>query len=448
MVRHAIFVTLVLACNQPGLALFGEASNCACPCADEVPPPDAVLDAVVDAAPDAAPDARPPIDLLAPWTRTIITAGAPTGAYRGADGVAVDSEGCWVTPYEEGHAVSRACLVAGVWQTELVATLSIAPEDAEPGDFDGDGAIDVAACGVSCVVVFRDATNVTVALPASAGHANMIQVATTDIDADGDLDLIIGSYAGSLAVPAVIAWLENPGGVTARTGSAWSYHQIDVAGYVMSLIPLPGGRILVSDRSYYYGVGNAHLWDRNGVRWLEQTSPSVWVSRPISPPSGACPVGQPMCSTRTPGDVMFASRDAASGDVWNCQSSGGAAYSRIVRSHPDNPDPAAWSSATTWTTTVLPAAANVGHCQQVISIPGGVAISSWKGNAYPLAPSIAAESGVYWLRDDGGGVWSRGEISGSDGGKFDDLAALPSGCLITSEQLGGGLGVIQYCPPM
>lgn len=443
VMRHIIFVAIALAACKPTgremRALVGEVGECSCPCADAAPAVievDAAPDAPPDAAPDAPPDARPPIDLLAPWTRTIVTAGSPSGSYRGADGVAVDSAGCWVTPYEEGHAVSRACLVAGSWVTELVATGISPVEDAEPGDFDGDGVIDVASCGVSCQVTFRGSPNVTVPLPASTGHANMIQVAAMDVDHDGDLDLVIGSYAGTLAQPAVLAWLQNPGGASARTAT-WAYHPIDVAGYVMSIIPLPNGRIVVSDRSYYFGPTGTHLWDRNGVRWLEQTSPGVWASHPISPPSGACPAGQPMCSTRTPGDVMFASVDG--NDVWNCQSSSGAAYSRIVRHRTTD-----WL---TWTTTVLPAATNVGHCQQVIAVPGGVAVSTWKGNAYPLAPAIAAESGVYWLRDDGGGVWSRGEISGPSGDKFDDLALLPNGCLITSEQLGGGLGVLTYCPP-
>lgn len=133
-------------------------------------------------------------------------------------------------------------------------------------------------------------------------------------------------------------------------------------------------------------------------------------------------------------------------DVWDCQSSDGAAYSRIVKHSTLD-----WL---TWTHAVLPAAANVGHCQGVAiaDIDGDgdkdVVVSTWKGNALPLSPSAAAESGVYWLRNDGGGIWLRGEISGTVGGKRDNVEIL-GGCALTSEQLdpAGGAGVELWCRP-
>ena len=93
VVARALVVLSLLGCrpvtHETRVTLLDE---CPCPC----PPSDANVDAPIDAAPDAPPDA-PPIDLDAAWTRTTITAGAATGLYRGADGVAKDSAGCWWT---------------------------------------------------------------------------------------------------------------------------------------------------------------------------------------------------------------------------------------------------------------------------------------------------------------------------------------------------------------
>ena len=391
-----------------------------------------------------------PIDLATAWTRTAITAGSPTGARRGADGVAVDAEGCIVTPWEEGGAVTRACPSGGGWITEQVATGLPGVEDAKAADLDGDGVIDVVSCsdgGGRCYVTFRGAPNVTTTLTGSQGHGRAMQAAIGDISGDGLPDIAFGTRAGSYASPAVIGWLENPG-VTARTGSTWAYHLVDLAGWVMALVLIDVDHdgdldIVTSDRSYVYGPGGTHLWDRYGARWLEQTT-AGWVSHAISPPSGSCPVGQPLCATKTPGDERFLTVDGDT--VWDCQSSTAAAYSRIVKH-----STADWL---TWTHEVLPPAANVSHCQgiAITDVDGDgradVVVSGWKGDALPLASPIAGTSAVYWLRDDGAGTWERGEISGTAGGKYDNVIRLGA-CVVTSEELdpAGGLGVVEYCPP-
>lgn len=430
VVKYALLALLAVGCEPTEIASRGLVSTgCACP---------------ADAAVDASPDASTAIDLTMPWTRTVVSPGAATGHFRGADGVAVDPEGCWVTAWEEGNAVTRACFTGSAWSTELVATGLSAVEDARGADLDADGTVDVVSCGADrCHITFRGTPNVTVQLTNSIGHGNALQVALADLSApaDGRLDIVVGTRAGTAANPAEIAWYENPGGAGARTGAAWPRSRISLAGWTMSVVVV-GDRVVVSDRSSYKDAGGVTRWDLYGARWLERVG-GVWVNHPISAPAGACPVADPMCTTKTPGDEMFLR--VVGNEVYDCTSVGSKTDSRITIHHT-----ADWL---TWTHTVLPPVANVAHCQGNavgdFDADGltDIAISGWKGNALPLSPIDAAKSGVYWLRNTGAG-YVRGEISGADGGKFDNVER-DGACLITTEQLdpAGGLGVVRYCPP-
>ncbi len=414
-----------------------------------------VADAQVDAMILPAP---PAMDLVSPWTRTVITAGSPTGIFRGADGTALDPEGCVLTAWEEGGIVTRACRVSGVWLTELVATGLPGVEDARGADLDGDGVIDVVSCsdgGGRCYVTFRGVQNVTTTLVASIGHGHAMQAAIADVNGDGLLDVVVGTRVGT---PAEVAFYENPGAL-ARTGAAWARHPISTAGWVMSL-EVVGSRILVSDRDSYRDAAGVTRWDLYGARWLEQVSPGAWLNHTIdggvcsvpasvggcpqaSAPAGACPAGHPMCTTRTPGDEMFLSVGDDGRTIYDCQSSNASADSRIAIHRTTD-----WL---TWTHEVVPPASNVGHCQGVI--PADVdrdgrvdlIVTTWKGNSYPVSLADAGKSGAYWLHATATG-WERGEIA-TVGGKFDNAIWL-DGCVITSEQLdpAGGIGVVAYCP--
>lgn len=430
--KRALLIT-VAACKPTEIASRGLlTAGCACP-----------ADAAVDAKHPESPDASTGIDLTAPWTRTVVSPGAPTGHFRGADGVSVDPGGCWVTAWEEGNAITRACPVGASWLTEIVATGLSAVEDARGADLDADGTIDVVSCGADrCHITFRGAPNVTVQITNSIGHGNALQVALADMSdpADGRLDLVVGTRSGTAANPAEIAWYENPG-ASARTGSAWTRSRISIAGWTMSVVVV-GGRVVVSDRSSYRDAAGVTKWDLYGARWLERVG-GTWINHPISAPAGSCPVADPMCTTKTPGDEMFLR--VVGNEVYDCTSVGSKTDSRITIHHT-----ADWL---TWTHTVLPPVPSVAHCQGNavgdFDADGltDVAISGWKGNALPLPPIEAAKSGVYWLRNTGAG-YVRGEISGPDGGKFDNLER-DGLCLITTEQLdpAGGLGVVRYCPP-
>lgn len=414
--------------------------GCVCACTEagtaDAPPDVSVVDAVVDTPPS--------VDLTVPWARTIITPGAATGMYRGADGIAIDPESCYVTAWEEGGIVTRACPVGAGWATELVASGLTGPEDAKAADLDGDGDVDVAIAadsGQRVYVTFRGAPNVTITLTQSLGHGHAMQVAVADVDGDGLTDILVGTRVGS---PAEVAWYANPGAALARTGSAWTRHFISPAGWVMSL-EVVGGRIVVSDRASYKDAGGVTRWDLYGARWLELVS-GVWVNHPISWPSGPCsPYASPTC-VRTPGDEMFLTVDGNT--VYDCTSTLSQADSRVSIHRTTD-----WL---TWTHETLPPVANVGACQGVI--PADVdhdgltdlIVTARQDDAIPVRAGNVGKSGVYGLHALPGGTYERFEISGGlgGGGKFDNGLLRPS-TLLTTEQLdpAGGFGVVMYASP-
>lgn len=425
------------------------------------------LAAVLAAANCAAPPAEPAtatmtaqrlaVDLTTAWERHVITAGSPTGVRRGADGVDISGFAI-ATAWEEGGGVTLAHrpddpLTATAWDTEQVATGLVGVEDARIADVDGDGVLDVVSAsdsGQRVYVSFGSGTPgayTTIDLLASHGHNHVMQVALADIDGDGNRDIVFGTRVGTAANPAIIGWLGNPG-AAARDGNAWTYHQISLAGWAMSVLVEPGNRVVVSDRASYKDAGGVTRWDLYGARWLELVA-GTWVNHAISPPAGSC-------STCTPGDEMFLrvvdiDHDGQP-DVVDCTSALGHANRVVIHRNLGG-----WAS---WSHTVIADVANVGHCQgvAVADLDGDglvdIAASSWKGNTFPVPLADAARSGVWWLRNDGAGGWQRGEVSGPTGGKFDDVEVmdvdrdgLPD--LVTSEQLdpAGGLGVIWYRNP-
>jgi hypothetical protein len=433
--RWAVLLLLLACRRDPGTARrLAESCTCPCPCSP---------DAGIDAAPDASVDAGSlTIDLDTPWTRTVLTPSSPT--LLGADGVARDVDGCFVTPWEQSNRVTRLCGAA----LEIMPAVS-APEDAKADDIDGDGAVDVViAANQRVYIVFRGAPNTLVALTASMGHGNAMQVEIADFNADGHLDIVFGTTAGS---PAVVAVLENPGPALVRDPAAWTYRQISKAGWVMSLVPRDvngDGRmdVIVSDRAK---VGTAD-WSLYGARWSEQLADGTWLNHTIAGGSpttpatpyqtgGCSPYASPSC-LRTPGDEMMLSVEGNA--VYDCTSLGSQVDSRILIHRTMD-----WL---TWTHELVPVVANVGHCQHVVPADVDadgdldIIVSTWKHGSYPAPEPAASRAGVYWLRAP---EWSRGVIA-VEGTKFDNLLWDGSG-VVTSEQLGppaGGAGVIRYSP--
>lgn len=484
MVVTRLAIAVVLAACSPSPrelhALVGDDPGYACTCHDGGAalvadaavdaPPDASPDAPIDAAPDAPVDASAPlhIDLTAPWTRTVVTAGSPTGVLRGADGTAIDSEGCVFTPWEEGGSVTRACEVGGVWLTEVVTTGITGPEDAKGADLDGDGIIDVAIAadaGQRVLITFRGTTNVTITPPAGQGHGRAMQVAIANFDNDGYPDVAFGTRGGTASAPAVFGILHNPGPAHARDPAAWTYELVGVAGWAMSLKPVDmdgDGRadLVVSDRSYYKTVagGATQYWDRNGPGEYLHLADGTWQYKHIGPPPGSCSSGY-QCTNKSPGDELFL-RVVSPSEIWDCASNiASQVTSRIRRlTTTDN-----WA---TYSVALLPPAANVAHCQDVlvtdldgdgktdVVVTGDIDDNNLPTRTTSILPGSV--SAVYWMRAP---LWDAHTIVvPGHGCKFDDIQRLAGGIrVITSEQAGddcvagtgaGGVGVALYEPVM
>jgi hypothetical protein len=118
-------------------------------------------------------------------------------------------------------------------------------EDAVIVDIDGDGAADVVSAtesrGERVIVHFAPADRAayarsdlwqTVAFPQSVVPQSFwMYCLPMDVNADGRIDLVIGSKQKECQV----GWIEAPAG-DRRDLSGWSYHRLGEAGWIMSLI--------------------------------------------------------------------------------------------------------------------------------------------------------------------------------------------------------------------
>jgi len=182
-----------------------------------------------------------------PWQRHTIDATS-----RGADGVRladVNHDGLMdvATGWEEGGVV-RVYLHPGFenvtqpWPRVTVGEVA-SPEDAVFVDLDGDGATDVVSCceGKNRTVYVHwappDAGDYlqadawkTVPLPASAGKQSWMFCLPMQVDGRNGIDLVCGSKG----TRASVGWFESP--TDSRDLSAWKWHKMTDAGWIMSLV--------------------------------------------------------------------------------------------------------------------------------------------------------------------------------------------------------------------
>ncbi len=219
------------------------------------------------------------------WGRHVID-----GSSQGADGIRpadVNGDGLidLTTGWEEGGVV-RVYLNPGAqrakfpWPAVTVGEVP-SPEDAVFADVDGDGVSDVVSSteGDSRTVFLHWAPAKQHYLDAAAWNTQAI-AATRDrerwmfalpFDVDGrhGIDLIVGGKNAG----AQIGWLESP--ADPRDVSAWLWHPLYAAGWIMSLVArdMDGDGdmdILASDRK----------GPRRGCLWLENPGPEAAASGP------------------------------------------------------------------------------------------------------------------------------------------------------------------------
>ncbi|MBI3160801.1 MAG: VCBS repeat-containing protein [Chloroflexi bacterium] len=255
-----------------------------------------ILSACVPAQPPTAPVAPQPIPaaLAQPWPvhRIIEKGGGPDGtrlADFNGDGlmdlvVAFESSGDIYLFLHPGPEAVRE-----PWPAVVVGNVPRG-EDAFAMDVDGDGALDIVSSHEGDTLAIyvhwgpRNPANLldpekwkTELLPASQGVSWMFAI-PMDVNQDGRMDIVAGAKSDYIRVTrGEVAWFEAPQ-ENRRDLSAWRHHEIDYAGWVMSLIEydvngdgLPD--LVVTDRD-----SDA---EHQGPRWLENPGRAwrrEWVS--------------------------------------------------------------------------------------------------------------------------------------------------------------------------
>lgn len=236
--------------------------------------------------------ATAPCQSSAPWSRHTIDDSS-----RGADGVRmadVNGDGHLdiATGWEEGGVI-RVYMnpgpkqAAGKWPAVTVGSVK-SPEDAVFADLDGDGMTDVvSSCeGKTRTMFFHWAPKSsdqypdaeswkTEAVPCTEKLQSWMFALPMDVDGRNGIDLIVSSKGNN----ASIGWLQSP--ANPRDVSAWKYHRLRDAGWVMSLVPFDMDNdgdldVVASDRK---GTKRGVLWLENpgaeatraGVAWKDHT---------------------------------------------------------------------------------------------------------------------------------------------------------------------------------
>ena len=208
---------------------------------------------------------------------------------NGADGVRLgDANGDGlpdvVTGWEESGVVN-ICLnpgpekIRGVWPSVAVGQVRNV-EDAVFVDLDADGALDVvSACEGETRRVYvhwapKDRSRYlnpmaweALAIPESIDRMQWMYVAPAQVDGKHGIDLV----AGGKNRGAEIGWFEAP--EDARDLSAWKWHPMSDAGWVMSLLP----RDMDGDGDVDVAVSDRKGRMR-GCRWLENPGKAVAAS--------------------------------------------------------------------------------------------------------------------------------------------------------------------------
>lgn len=381
--------------------------------------------------------------LSAAWPRHTIHHGL-----LGADGVnAADLNGDgWldvVTGWEQSSRVTVSlnpgctCAAREGWPTVVLPERIGSVEDAIFADVDQDGHLDVLAGGEGrqLFVYFGPDDPGLLMTPwawspmevvAARDVQRWIQLAFADLDGDGVNEILAGGRVG-----AQVGVFRS---TTPRDGTSWTWQPLGDVGCVYSLIPrdVDGDGdldLVLSDHDPLMPRQPEML----GARWLENPGSlvSAWVSHPIRLVGGAL--------------GLTAFLDVRGDSIVVGSSSETANVTELVTT----------VDGLTWTETAIPQPDNVGRYNDVER--GDIDGDGVEDFVFSYSHADGPLSGVVWLRaaEDG---WQRGEISGPEGTKYDNLLLIDvdhDGDLdvVTSEQYSNTstadqqLGLIWYANP-
>lgn len=366
------------------------------------------------------------IDLVATWTYEVAVPG--DSACIGADGTdpvfAANGDLYVVTGCEQSSTVARGIRdhVTGLWSHSTTGGNGAA-EAAKLGDLDGTGlAVVSAGQNKDIKIDWFNGTHTTLSL--AHNDQQWQALALADVDGDGDLDIIAGGTRAA-APAAHVKWYGNPGAATSHTGSAWLEHDVGTTGQTMSILPLDADGdgdldMVVSERSWIWN-GTAHDNSKFGVHWYEQTfgPTSTFVDHQILVPAHGEPKMAGLYDWDGDGDldVLW----TASNSSWNLSgiAINGGSFGQFTFQDVAQPD-------------------GVGQVH-------GVAAGPINADCLPDLVYVYAEayddglSGIVWLRNDQHGDFTRGEVGGDDGDKYDDVQLVDADGdgdldLVTSEQ--------------
>lgn len=322
--------------------------------------------------------------LILSWV--IHTLAPASTSWKGADGVEVvdiDQDGTLdvATPWEQSGKVS---LVLGSGTTVSIGSGLGAIEDAKAGDINGDGCLDLVIASESkrVIVAYQSCSSGTPApnlswvmedLP-GVGGSRWLQVALADFDEDGTLDVVVGGKISSASTGGIL--------LLSRVNGSWTTTSIAGAGWVMSLLArdMDGDGdldLLSSDRK---GAGN--LSSKKGSWWYEQTG-GTWSSHHIA---------------QIPGEAGFLSVFDATTVV-------------------DGNRTTTWMRPLIGVASVIPFPLDVGdyHSSTVADVDNDGTTD------LIMTYALTTASGVVWLK---GPTWSRQEVSGAIGHKYDNAVAV------------------------
>lgn len=338
---------------------------------------------------------RQALDMATPWQRVTIA-----DSWTGADGVYRCDLGV-VTAWEESSIVTLHAMDDSL----ITSYAHPAAEDALCVDLDEDGHLDLVSAGEDKRIRVRWGPDWTLT---TIDAATNVQLWMTLAVHDGCL--VAGGRRPS-APAAVIARLCSE---TPRIASSWTLTPLGPTGWTMSIVPVDVDRdgdsdLVVSDRTWFYTPDGSHDFSLIGSRWLEAPT---WESHTIHRHVNE---GEPKMLYAAPGLAFDTASNAN-------QSNSALRFSVDGR---------------TWGSVTIPQPVGVGHVHAVA--PGDIDRDGELDLVFTYSAAAGDLSGVVWLR---GPTWTRGEISGPDGDKFDNLVLHDMDgdgdldVLTTCEQLG------------